>query len=416
MKNLILNLVFLLSVLSFSSCSNSDNTTLSAENFITDFLVEGHEVAFNKEENKVVIKVEPSSYDTRFKYQIVGLAPKASTSIPVEGEMSITSNSTSFTIYAENGDRRRIEIQIVQKDGIISANIVNSENYQVTNRLLIKEDTIDILVDKDLIQSFFPLVSYTFTFTTTPGSYVKEITDVIVGADTPFTITYVRQDGSEKQYTVAFKNTRIRLSYFVMPAVTFQTNINYYPHIASLQVNSRSSTTIPEKYTQGLEPLDHIFLTLETEKEAFKHVKPLILRTNYKSTISPGIDEARDFTQDVVYTITSESGTPKEIKIRTFFEKFITSLPIQYISIEKNNRMMFRYYAISPIKEVKLINTKTAEVVKTTVIDHTTLNETSLYQLWLRVDQQAPDTVFDMEITLENNDVISKPIQQVSTR
>lgn len=67
MKKSLLHLIFLLSTLIFSSCSNSDNTTLSSENFITDFLVEDHDVEFNKEDNKIIIKVEPSFYNTQFK-------------------------------------------------------------------------------------------------------------------------------------------------------------------------------------------------------------------------------------------------------------------------------------------------------------------------------------------------------------
>lgn len=416
MKKFFIFLIILSNVLLFTSCDSSDDAKLSSENYITDFLVEGHTVEFNQQANKVIIRVAPNFYDTMFKYTIVGVAPKARTSISLKGNLNIFNNQSFFTVYAENGESRKIEIEIVKLDGIIDAIIINSQNIKVDHKLLIKDDSIDVLVDKDLIQSFFPLVSYNFTFNTTPGSYVEEIKDVIVGADTPFRITYVTQDGTKKEYTVAFKNYKASISYLVMPAITFKTNINHFPNIWALKVMSRSSTGLPDKYTAGLSPNDNILLTLETEREAYKNIAPLILRVNHQSSVSPAIDEARDFTKDVVYTVTSESGIPTEIKVRTFFEKFITNLPIQYIQVSQRGSINIRYYAISPIEKVKLINTRTSEVVATTITHHNAMNGTALYDIYLQVDTNLPKDIYDMELTLENNDVISKPIQQVISR
>lgn len=415
MKKLLLKIFLILFIINITGCSDSDNVNSSSENYITDFIIEGHQVEFNKETNKITIHVEPSFYNTSFKYKIIGLAPKARTSIPLEGELTISNNTEYFTVYAENGNSRRIEVIVIKKEGITGVKIVNSKNYQVDNKIIIKEDSIDILVDKDLIQSFFPLVAYKFSFTTTPGSHVKEITDVVVGADTPFRITYVSKDGSEKEYTVTMKNFKTNLNYLVMPSITFKTSINYYDHLSSMKVTTRSSTTIPEKYTKGLNPQDHIFLTLETEKEAFKNVKPRIIRTNYKSTISPELDQARDFTKDVIYTITSESGTTTEVKVRTFFEKLITNLPVQYEVIEPDGRVMFRYYAISPIKEIKIINKETSKVLKTSIIENEVI-QGSLYQIRLRVEGAVSNELYNMEFTLENNDVILDPIQKIEAR
>lgn len=421
----ILSLITLIAVL-FTSCSDdSDDDNRSSENELLKFEVEG--VKTKIEDNTIYVYFE--AVEKEFTYPIFLTVSENARAYFVKDNDNIqyaVSNGDTFNfsegyntlrVQAKDMSTQDYKIEIVQADGFSSMRI---EIYGVWNG---KPISIEGIVEGDIDEE-----NKEVTFIV-PFEYAQDFRRVMM-----FRTTYT---GDKDYITVPNKNDFLNLSSFkeiyILDNVS-QEMVKYSVVILNsdafiktielplANVFLKSSTAwignmSDYDYNKGLGRNDHIAFALENEN--IVNISPISITMTPNSTISPDENQSRDFTEDVKYMGTSESGVQHEIIVRVIKRKVLVSpyTGLQHVINGLNGTI--EYVAISPIVSGVLVNTKTKEEYP---MENFTNNGSStsnpratkasfVMKNVLPAGESATDMLYIPRVTLENGDITDVDIQ-----
>lgn len=377
----------------FFSCSSSDD---DASYWGKDILVFDVENADVKIEGNTIL-VNFSSQQSDFN-----LAPEITVSegakvFPGSGtKVNFRNENVTFTVTAKDGTEKIYRVKMTQSDGLQAVklcffNANTSELIPFPGTIDEENKTITIKVTKSLFSNsrYTPYVE-----TSTVGKDKYKATpsaeDVISeNWDTYDLINETKQVSAS--YRVILLNTEAAIESINFPiegyGIKYNLVANCYP-----------------KYTQGLRNTDYIVFTFDGQ--SLTSVIPTMTYSQ-GATISPAIDVAQDFTKDVQFSITPESGdSPSLYTIRVVKKKLIISNDHDNRSygIISGGQSIIRYNAISPIKGGSLFDVQTGEEIKIA----TAVNKPARigYTLTATYSKSLLSGTYRLRVTLENGDVV----------
>ncbi|WP_309609779.1 hypothetical protein [Flavobacterium sp.] len=395
-------LIFISSL--FINCSKDDETktTASSEKNITSFVIPNIETSINQAENKITIFVPASTTSLYFGVTITLSNGARLNNYSLNTSIDFTT-PVEFVVVALDGTSKKYTTQIVKQDGIkfFKLKVINpffEDRFGVIN---IQNKTITVDVPKDLISGFQQSIR-TIEFEITPGCTTNIVSGSVVDINNPQDLILAKSDGTIETYDVKIRNYENNLRVFVFPSTSFTTS--------AITLFAYPASNYPLSLTVGLEPSDLIVRTLITEDVS--NVIPKSISVSINSTVSPNPTNPQNFNQDVVYTLTSEAGQARNIKVRVLKEKIIFSASANQLNgVTAGGGAFFYYVGISKITGIKFIKENTSEEITGSIfqnyIHNNTSNNTDEYYLNYGVPTTTLPGIYNLKVTLENGETLN---------
>ena len=416
----VLSLITLITVL-FTSCSDdsTDDNRSSSEKELLKFEVEGAKTKIV--DNTIYVYFEAA--EKEFTYPIFLTVSENARAYFVQDNdnsqytvengylFNFSEGYNTLKVQAKDMSTQDYKIEIVQADGFNSMRI---EIYAVWQGKPISiEGTIEGDIDEENKKVTFIV----------PFEYAQDIRRVMM-----FSTTYT---GNKDYTTIPNKNDFLDLSSFkeiyILDNVS-QEMVKYSVVILNsdafiktielplANVFLKSSTAWTGNmsdydYNKGLGRNDHIVFALENEN--IVNISPISITMTSNSTISPDENQSRDFSKDVKYIGTSESGVQHEIIVRVIKRKVLVSPYTGLKRVENGLYGTLEYVAISPIVSGVLVNTQTKEeypMENFTNIGSSTyypgaIKASFMMKNVLPAGESMTDVLYIPRVTLENEDV-----------
>jgi hypothetical protein len=398
----LLKFTLLISIL-FISCSKEEEIkpTLSSEKSILSFIIPNIETSINQVDNKITVFVPASTTSLDFNVTITLSNGSRLNNYPINGSINFNT-PVEFIVTAQDGSNKKYTTEIVRQEGIKFFKVkVRSpffdDRFGVVNT---QNKTITVDIPKDFIAGFTQSIK-TVEFETTSGYTTNIASGSLVDINNPQDLILTKNDGTIETYDVKIRNYENNLSWFVFPSTSFTTS--------EIALFANTASYYPSSLTAGLQPSDLIIRTLITEDVS--NVIPKVIRASINSTVSPNPTAPQNFNQDVVYTITSEAGFARSIKVRVLKENIIISGDLIQSNAVTDGGSFFYYVGISKITGIKFIKENTLEEFTSPIfqnyIHNNTINNTDEYYLNFGVPVNTPSGTYNMKVTLENGETLT---------
>ncbi len=387
-----IQLLSVLFILIMTSCSDSEEAaTLSSEKQIISFEITGYRTEIQG--SKITIYVNPSS-DVQGKVTpIIEVSKNANFSMDF-GNISIE-NEDKIIVTAEDGSTAEYITTPVFENGIKEINVLYTQEMDgetITGRypgkinLNDKEITFDVskeflLQDNVISQIEFETIG---EISTQPNN-----NDFI---DLSLESISTTIDGTNTDYTVRFLNIGKTLGQFYLDMTGFKTG-------------GSPSRQAPESDREGLPSGNLIYYTLENQDLTNINVSTSFFPMG--ATISPSIDEPIDFTNDVTFTVTSESGHTDSFIVRVVKKKIFFSGEILGNALSIDDHSFSRYISNSKVSTLHLVNTDTNRRIACTVNSTNFEPGVSTYMTYQLIDSVEDKEQFVLEVELENGDIVT---------
>ena len=377
------------------ACSSKEDVVpeviLSSENELLNFTIANLETEIK--DDKILIYTNASALDFNFEptYALSEFA-----TITPEPTLTDYSEPVSFTVAAQNGVKKTYTTELVINEGLQEikfiyeiesgfigehVGIINEENKKIT-----------LLTNKESVM--LPNTTAMVEIKTVGDLQTNPTSGTMVDLDFN-TLTIIKTDGVEEQYAIEFLNINRGIDCIKLNLLGEET------------CGIRLAFGISAFY-EGLNSNDYIFPILETQD-----ITNLFASTEFipiGATIEPSLDTSIDFTEDVVFTVTSEAGDSSEITIRIVKTKVFFGLEFRRVSQTNDYNQTFnsRYYAISKIVKIDLYNAEQDKNFPCTIIENSFLpnQESSIAFNMNEVNEANKGLEFQVRVELENGDRI----------
>jgi hypothetical protein len=381
----------------FISCSKEAEIqpTLSSEKDITSFVIPNIVASIDRVNNKIIVFVPASTTNLNFNVTIT-ISNGSRLNYSLNGSIDFNV-PVEFTVTAQDGSSKKYVTEIVRQEGIKSfkikiTNPFFDDSYGVINT---GNKTITVDITKDYIFGFTQSIK-TVVFETTPGCTTNIVSGSVIDINNPSDLILTKSNGTIEVYNVKIRNIENNIRWLILPSTSFTPS--------TVSISSYQASYYPSNLTVGLLPTDLVIRTLVTEN--LSNVIPKTIRSSINSTVSPSPNLPQNFNQDVVYTVTSESGNIRNIKVRVLKVKIIIDADlIQTNSVSGGG--FFYYVGISKIASIKFIKDNTNEEVTGSIYQNYIHNNTDEYYLNYGVPSTTTSGSYNLRVTLENGDVIN---------
>ncbi|QWX85157.1 hypothetical protein H0I23_05835 [Cellulophaga sp. HaHaR_3_176] len=360
------NLAILL-VLIFFGCSKDEKSPeviKSNAKEIISFVIEGIETQI--EGNTIKIYTPPTLSNYNFQPSIT-ISEKAVIS-PTNSVFNFE-NEIVFKITAENGIVNSYSTQLIKIEGlqevILSFKSDDDILYNGVDRIF---GVIDEINKKIKIDYSGEIVKYWASRPSHHHPYleIKTLGDV---ETSPSSNDYIDLSDKNQKLEIPSFNSTYELSIQNTDNLFFNINL---PLIA-LGHSTNSSTSyahqVYPEFTEGLSDNDILFFTLKNQD--LSNLTPTFLEYSDYATITPDETMPQDFTKDVTYMITSETGVSNTQKVRVV-EKSILFDRTRYPSSipSSSGRVGTWYKATSKVTEVILVKVDNGETLNCEITDN----------------------------------------------
>ncbi len=365
---------------------------LSSEKDIENFTIEGIETSILQSDKIININTSASQTDYLFSPKII-VSNKASISPASEILLDFT-NQIEYTVTAEDGSKKIYKTILNKKNGLeniklrLESNGVQTQIYTG----IINENDKKIFIDfpKSTINTWNYLTYLEINLLGENLSSIPE-TNNEINIESLEQIQVIQPEGTTT-YSIDFRNTENFLSCFGLPIIT------------NFPCAHTASNTYDE-YTNGLNNNDLVFFTLENQN--ITTISPNIFNVSTGATVVPSPDTVLDFTNDITYQVTSESGILKPYKIRVIKKKILLGndwSPILFNGVSSSSSSFFLYYnAISKISEATLVNIDTNIEVPCQILGNDYIDPSTETYIVLNYDTQLnAGERYYLRVTLEN--------------
>ncbi len=287
-----IHLILVLTCLTFFSCSdNNSQSELLTGNSITSFKVVNDDVEYSISINGTNISVvEPYNTSSSLNLSLDVLISEGASISPNPKNVTSIENPITFTITAENGDQQSYTVtlskQLSPENSILGV-VLNHEDNQ-TNADVDEENN---LVSTELTPDW-DLTNITAQITISDLATIEPSPDTVTDYSNPVTYVVTAQDGSSKEYEVILTRQP-----FEGNDILFFTIRNNTLNIPA-EVDQQNGTI-----TQRVSPsMDLTQLSIDYQ-------------VSDKAVINPDPSSIMDYSQPVVFTVTSESNEEKMYQV-----------------------------------------------------------------------------------------------------
>ena len=161
------------------------------------------------------------------------------------------------------------------------------------------------------------------------------------------------------------------------------------------------------EYIVGLEEDDILFYTLKNQD--LTNITPDYFKISDYASITPDSSLPQDFSEDVVYTVTSETGVSQTRKVRVVEKNILMSNATNGAFSLSYTTNFFRYYiATSPIVDVELVNVETGEILGSEIWQNYETEDGRFYLQMVADEMPESKTSFFYRVTLEEGITVPK--------
>lgn len=328
----------------YTSCDEKEErVVLSNEKKIESFQVKNYTVVIDESAKTISVEV-PENIDVSQFSPTILLSTKASVS-PASDTPQDFSKPVTYTVTAEDQTAQRYTVTVKVMHGLKDFTLTIS-GVRFPGTIDYEKKEINVLLNFYSVRVYIMFGGKVLTdahvlsgYTLTPGS--GALVDISNPVDQ---LLYDNSTNSSTTYKLIIKNTD---------------NALYNMEIFTTGVEIRRlafKDAYPEDLT-GLPSMSFVYMVLSTDD--ISNLIPGNVNMAENASISPLLTVPQNFNQDVVYTITSQTGKPQAHTIRFVKKSFLDmydSGPIAYHGIAAGTNAPFtKYRSISPVVEVKLL-------------------------------------------------------------
>lgn len=360
------------------------NEKLSEEKDILKFTIDGYKTEIKDDK----LYINAYSWQTDYGMPVLEVSEKAVVSPSFE-EMTVLSWINKFTVTAEDGSTKVYPVVWAQEDGIKEIKVDFAINGQSRKRYIGVFDETSKTITIDYERTANNTSEGTLQITTRGEATTNPASGIALDL-IPEKITVTTKDGA-KDYTLRVRNTDNYINKVQLDVI---------------EGIGRFAESVYTKYREGLEDYDICIFALENEN--IKNIVPSVFKYSDFATISPSATSAQDFSKDVQYTVTSQSGAIRNVKVRTIPRKIIVSNEHSTGYTIVNNSFFEYYHAIGQVSKVELINTKTKEIIPCTLAQQQAITtEKSYYYMTVHMSKTpAEGDVLYMRVTFPDGSVV----------
>lgn len=313
-----------------------------------------------------------------------------------------------YTVKAENGSTVNYtvtgKIGVNNQAGILSFKVTTIEDKNPSAEVTIDSVNNKVFIDMYIFEKtdrkVKTNVQLSYGATSVPGP------NDIVDFSNPVHYVVKAENGSIREYDVMIRNVRNYLDSLVLPVH----GVEYGKYLEPYALNSGGLLLrfIPQDF-MGMAGEGYVmFYALESDD--------LFLRRPYKAvispdaTVSPSFDLLTDYTKDVVYKISSQSGAVKNYRVRVIRNKVIM----------KNMALYQGYYTISSfsslypldyrsnerIKQVWAVDTLTQAITPMQIQKYKEKDDWGIYHDYIGLAEGYPLAIgtYRLKVKLENGE------------
>ncbi|HDZ06098.1 hypothetical protein LCGC14_0129340 [marine sediment metagenome] len=386
------NILVLLFLLTLSSCSKDEEkpeVIKSEAKEITSFEIQG---VTTEIEGDIIKIYAPASLDFYSWKPTINISEKASISPEINVKVDFA-NPILFRVYAEDGSFKLYTTELILLEGlqeIILKLRTKDDEQTAVDRYLGK---IDELNNKIQIDYSGDTVERWESWDLLPYLAIETTNDL---ETLPANNHFIDLSIKDHQLTIPGLDKIYELS--IQSSDNFIKGINLPLRKEFISTNF-AKNAFPE-FIIGLEEDDILFYTLKNQD--LTNITPDYLRISDYASITPDPSLPQDFSEDVVYTLTSESGISKTRKVRVVEKNILISNATNGAFSLSYNTNFFRYYiATSPIVDVELVNVETGEILGSEIGQNYETEDGRFY-LQMNADEMPESkTSFFYRVTLE---------------
>jgi len=386
------NILVLLLLLTLSGCSKEDEkpeVIKSEAKEITTFEIEGVTTEIDGD----IIKIyAPASLDFYYWKPTINISEKASISPVINVKVDFT-NPILFRVYAEDGSFKLYTTELILLEGLqeIVLKLGSKDGKQIAvDRYLGKinelNNKIQIDYSGDAVERWESWELFPFLAIETTNDLETE----------PANNHFI--DLSIKDHQLAIPGLDKIYELSIQSSDNFIKGINL-PIRREFISSNFARDAFPE-YIVGLEEDDILFYTLKNQD--LTNITPDYFKISDYASITPDSSLPQDFSEDVVYTVTSETGVSKTRKVRVVEKNILMSNATNGAFSLSYTTNFFRYYiATSPIVDVELVNVETGEILGSEIWQNYETEDGRFYLQMVADEMPESKTSFFYRVTLE---------------
>ncbi|WP_298505074.1 hypothetical protein [uncultured Maribacter sp.] len=358
------------------SCSNDDSEPVAIKSDskeIIDFFIDGIDTEIDG--NIIKIYVPASRELNRFLPQI-----KSSEKSEVFPKLNIPidfTNPVNFVVKAEDASINNYTTELITLNGLESITMIlksddgNTGVDKFHGEIDELEEKIYIYYSSKSVNGFkrFDYFPYLDIKMTNNEETIPTLNDII---DISNKNQKLYIPSLNKSYDLIIKNEDNLIERIYLPLTTYGSF-------------SQLASSAYDEFRVGLDDNDYIFHTLKNQD--LTNLKPDSILISDYATITPDLSTPQDFSKDVTYTITSETGVEKTRKIRVIEKNIIFPNDTSNAGSVSNNTTWFdRYIATSKVIAITLVNRETNETLACQIIENYETTDGDTY-LILEIDE-----------------------------
>ena len=337
--------------------TNTDPPKKSSQKQLLSFKIDSISGQINDSSHTVTIKV-PYVTDLTNAKPVVTVSEKAAVS-PLSGVKVDLSKPVTYNVTAEDGS--------VQAYTVTASKGQNTEAKILEFKLDARKingffytGTIDEATHTIIVGIPYPFVDRTnlpFTVKISEGATISPAATDTLDFTGPVSLSVKAQNGFGQIYIVKVLNNYTRM-YFETPFVSANGAADGY---RGAYTKPRSAPAYPEDTVGIGTPLFVFFPVLGTEDVSNMVFHKITLPEG--ATLSPDVNVPRNFNNDVIYTLTTQTGEKVECTVRMLKKKLVVPEDFQQFTprgIQTGGvRSAINYVANSDVTQVWLVNINT---------------------------------------------------------
>lgn len=324
---------------------------------LLSFKVDSISGQINESSHTVTVQV-PYATDLVHAKPVVAVSEKARVS-PLSGVEVDLSKPVTYNVTAEDGSVQAYTVT-ASKGQNTEAKILEFKLDARSINGFFYTGTIDEATHTIIVGIPYPFVNRTklpFAVKISEGATIIPAATDTLDFTGPVGFTVSAQSGARQVYIVKVLNNYTR-TYFETPFVSVYGASEGYRGNYSKPVGA---TAYPEDTLGIATPLFVVFPVLETENVSNMVFHKITLPEG--ATLSPGVNVPQNFNNDVIYTITAQTGEKLQCTVRMLKKKLVVPEDFQQFSprgIQTGGvRSSIHYVANSDATQVWLVNTNT---------------------------------------------------------
>lgn len=347
--------------------TNTDAPEKSAGKQLLSFKIDSIAGQINESSHTVTIQV-PYATDLAHAKPVVTVSEKATVS-PVSGAEVNLGSAVTYKVTAEDGS--------VQSYTVVASKGQNTEAKILEFKVNATAMTGDYYTGKidEATQTIIVGVPVTrvnraklpFTVKLSDGATITPAATDILDFTTAVTFKVKAQSGAEQQYTVKVLNNETRM-YFETSLVS-ELGVDGGYRGSFTQETGRSSAYAADTAGIGT-PLYVLFAVLETENVSGMAMQKINLPAG--AAISPAADVPQNFTKDVIYTLTTETGEKVQCTVRMLKRKIVLpnefNFGASFVLETGGKNSSTSFVSASNVTQVWLVNTASNTTYNCTLV------------------------------------------------